>query len=128
VDVALTPDDTHLYWTDYDRVQRLPKIGGEIETVAVAATNVPQTIAVDDGYVYWVDAQFGSFRLAGKGRLRAIRKRDGALVDLLGADRVIDRVVADGRDVWLLVGHGSSQQLHRLRGWQACHGAGDGPR
>lgn len=56
----VTLDDTHVYWTTANgTVQRAPKSGGAVETIAEEQDS-PATLLVDDKYVYWINGGTGA--------------------------------------------------------------------
>jgi hypothetical protein len=52
-DTTLALDDKFLYWTDGGSILRVPKEGGQSETV-VANTGAPAEMIVDDENIYWI--------------------------------------------------------------------------
>lgn len=75
----LALDDTHVYWTGGSLsggvIQRVPKAGGVVETLANTADGIENArgITVDDTHVYWTELA--------EGRMRRVAKGGGAITD-----------------------------------------------
>lgn len=99
---AMALDETHVYWTCGDGVvQRAPKAGGAIETLA-SGQQEPGAIAVDKTFVFWLDEGSGQvLRLKKDGNGPQKVLFDGAASDSLRRVLLDDENVYFTRDLEL---------------------------
>ena len=54
VSATLAVDEKFLYWSDPGHIYRVPKVGGESETIVSDAPGKPDEMVVDDENIYWL--------------------------------------------------------------------------
>jgi Stigma-specific protein, Stig1 len=101
--IALAVDETHVYWTTAaGSVQRAPKAGGAIETIA-AGQKAPDLIAVDGKRAFWLNQGDGTVvrrKVDGNGPIKVVF--DGGVAGSLRGITLDDknvyfnRVLVDG--------------------------------
>ncbi len=54
VSATLAVDEKFVYWSDPGHIYRVPKVGGESETIVSDAPGKPDEMVVDDENIYWL--------------------------------------------------------------------------
>jgi hypothetical protein len=110
--VGLAADATHLYWIDAaaERLQRMPKTGGAIQTLATGAQGLwPWAIAVDASHVYWLDT--------GEGAVRKTPRAGGATTTLATQQGDLIGIALDASYVYFSGSIAAGGRVRRVAKW-----------
>jgi hypothetical protein len=110
--IALVADAASLYWIDNagERLVRMAKDGGPVETLATGATAIsPWAIAVDAAYVYWLDT--------GEGAVRRTPRGGGVTVTLAAGQGDLIAVAIDASHVYFSGVDGGVGRVRRVAKW-----------
>ena len=110
--VGLAADATHLYWIDAagERLQRMPKAGGAIQTLATGAQGLwPWAIAVDATHVYWIDT--------GEGAVRKTPRAGGATTTLATDQGDLIGIACDSSYIYVSGSTANGGRVRRIAKW-----------
>jgi hypothetical protein len=109
---SLVADASHLYWidTETERLQRMAKTGGAIQTLATGAQAMtPWAIAVDASHVYWLDT--------GEGAVRRTPRGGGATVTLATGQGDLLGLAVDTSYVYFSGSTAAGGRVRRVAKW-----------
>lgn len=112
--VAMGLDDSHVYWSSYEGIKRVPNAGGEASTVSAGTWDV-RDIWVDGSRVYFNDFAAG--------KVLSVPKTGGSVTTLASPGDVGNQMAMDDRYVYYL-GRGGVYRVAKAAGTPQLLGSG----